>query len=119
VTTAAQKKLMEKNLKAANINGDIIGCVVCIPMGRASRYIVPDFQPCLASQCSWCGRKITKHTIKSGKDFKKIGRIEKGVTRFYNSKKKLVALDKLNNTEKASIGLTPSGNQKKSSKTRY
>ena len=118
MTTAAQKKLMEKNLKGASINGDIIGCKVCITQGRASRYIIPDFQPCMANQCSWCGRKITKHTIKSGKTFSKIGRIEKGVTRFYNSKKKLVALDKLNNTEKSNIGLTPSG-QQKSPKNRY
>jgi len=112
VTKAQQKKVMVRNLKAANIDGDIVGCKQCIPKGRPTRYIIPNFQPDVQNQCGWCNRKITKNTI--GKTFTKIGRIDKGVTRYYNSKKKLVAFDDLTVTEKSGLGLTSDGNQKES-----
>jgi hypothetical protein len=107
---------MVKNMKAANINGDIVGCKQCIPKGRPTRYIIPDFQPNVQNQCGWCNRKITKNTI--GKTFTRIGRIDKGVTRYFNGKKKLVDFEDLTTDEKSSLGLTANGNQKES-KRRY
>lgn len=116
MTNAQQKKTMVKNMKAANINGDIVGCKQCIPRGRPTRYIIPDFQPDVANQCGWCNRKITKNTI--GKTFTKIGRINEGVTLYFNGKKELVSFDDLTTAEKGSLGLTSDGKQKES-KRRY
>lgn len=116
MTNAKQKKTMVKNMKAANINGDIVGCKDCIPKGRPTRYIIPDFQPDVKNQCGWCNKKITKTTI--GRTFTKIGRIDKGITRYFDSKKNLVDFDDLTTAEKSKLGLTANGNQK-DSKRRY
>lgn len=109
-TNDERKKIMIKNMKEANINGDIVACKECLTRCRPVRFIIPDFQLGAQTKCTWCSTKITKSSI--GKAFKKIGRIESGVTRYFNSKKKLVNFKNMTTEEKADIGLTPTGNQK-------
>jgi len=112
-------RLMKKNMEAANINADIVACTQCLPKGRPVRYVFPEAQADVLRKCAWCSRRITKNTIGENKIFKKIGRIESGVRRYFNSKKKLVDFDSLSDKEKADIGLTPSGQQKQSSRKYY
>lgn len=107
---AKEKEIMIKNMKEANINGDIVACKECLIRCRPVRFIIPDFQPGTQNKCTWCSTKITKGAI--GRTFTKIGRIESGVTRYFNSKKKLVNFKDMTTEEKANIGLTPTGNQK-------
>lgn len=105
-----QKTLMAKNLKATGMDADIVACKACLQRGRPVRFIVPMEQLQEGMQCTWCGKKISKYTI--GKNMERIGRVEKGVARYYNDEKKLVVFDKLTNPEKSRIGLTPTGQQK-------
>ncbi len=109
-TNIKRKEIMVRNMKEANINGDIVACKECLTRCRPVRFIIPDFQPSAQNKCTWCSTKITKSSI--GRAFKKIGRIESGVTRYFNSKKKLVDFKDMTTEEKSDIGLTATGNQK-------
>jgi hypothetical protein len=68
---------------------------------KKGRFIVPDFQDDVS--CPWCGQLMKN---KAG-NFKEIGECQEGTIKYLNNNNKLVYFGRLNDGEKAAVGLAP------------
>ena len=101
MTKTEQEKLTKKNLKDAKISGKMYLCKYCLQHRNRGRFIVPDFQD--DASCPWCGQVMDGQN----KNFKEIGECQNGTIKYLNRNEKLVYFGKLNDDEKADVGLAP------------